>query len=300
MHSFNFPTCPICENSNWITVYEGPIRNGSFGNEIDAEIRACTGCGVQRLAENICLKHNDYETAEYRRHLKQTHELVPHFTTQDELVKFVLDLLWPTSLRGKVVADVGCGGGSLLDHLQGLTNQLIAVEPDQGWQDTLMARGYHCFPSTESALQHWEGKVDVVISTQVIEHVDDPKSFIASLYHLLKEDGLAIISTLNRNDILMELIPNEFQSFFYRTQHRWAFDEYSLRKCAELAGVKAIEVRHVHRYGISNTVHWLKDKQPRGSASIPVFDNSIDQLWQLWLETNGYSDNLSMLIRKED
>jgi 2-polyprenyl-3-methyl-5-hydroxy-6-metoxy-1,4-benzoquinol methylase len=95
---------------------------------------------------------------------------------------------------------------------------------------------------------------------QVIEHVEDPKAFFAGIRQLLKPDGLAVISTPIRDDILMDLLPDDFPAFFYRTQHRWAFDAAALARCTEVAGLVVREVRHVRRYGMVNVLLWLRER----------------------------------------
>ncbi len=95
----------------------------------------------------------------------------------------------------------------------------------------------------------------------------------------------------------MELLPDEFPGFFYRTQHRWAFDAAALARCAAEAGFQVQETRHIHRYGIANTMLWLRDRKPSGRAALPPLDRAADDMWRTWLEANGRADNLYMLLR---
>jgi 2-polyprenyl-3-methyl-5-hydroxy-6-metoxy-1,4-benzoquinol methylase len=296
----DFPSCAACGADAWSPVHRGRVRDGAYGAWRDAEVRRCAQCGVDRLAESACLESIAYRTSAYREHLAQDHDAGRHFVTHDELARFTLEVLWPRSLRGLVVADVGCGGGALLDHLRGVASSMLAIEPAEPWSESLRGRGYHWYPSTADAGRDWAGCVDVVLSTQVIEHVDGPRQFLADIARLLSSEGVAVVSTPNRNDVLMELLPDTFPSFFYRVQHRWAFDAASLAKCAELAGLQMVEMRHVHRYGIANTMHWLKDGRPRGRAPMAPLDATIDRHWQAWLESTGRSDNLCMIARRSD
>lgn len=294
----NFPPCPICSNKSWELVHKGHIRDGVFGGWCESEVRRCIGCGIERLAESACLSHDAYETPEYRARLDQDHDINRHYATHDELAQFTLNVLWPRSLRDKTIADVGCGGGALLDHFRGVGGTLVAIEPALPFSESLRSRGYKWFPSIVEAAEHHSGQVDFVLSTQVIEHVSDPKAFLQDILHLLSSDGIAVVSTPNRRDILMELLPEDFRQFFYRTQHRWAFDAESLTSCAVSAGFSVQEVRHVHRYGIANTMHWLKEKKPRGRDPLSPLDRTIDKHWQSWLENSGRSDNLYIILSK--
>jgi hypothetical protein len=60
----------------------------------------------------------------------------------------------------------------------------------------------------------------------------------------------------------MELLPDDFPSFFYRTVHRWYFNVASLAECAKLAGFEVVETQFVHRYGMANAIAWLRDRRP--------------------------------------
>jgi hypothetical protein len=95
----------------------------------------------------------------------------------------------------------------------------------------------------------------------------------------------------------MSLLPTEFPCFFYRTQHRWYFDSKSLEFCAHSAGFEVVETKHIHRYGMSNTLRWLRDKQPTGMKKIKGIDMLADSLWKTYLENTCQSDNLYIHLR---
>ncbi len=186
MATADFPICPTCGSDRWTVVYDGPVRDGGFGVTKPGRVACCESCGVERLAESACLPDAAYSGPEYRRHIGQDHDLLKHYATHDELARFTLDMVWPLSLRGKVVADVGCGGGSLLDHICGLPKKTIAIDPAKGFKASLQDRDYVWFESASHAARDYAGKVDVAFSIQVIEHVSDPKAFLADIRALLK------------------------------------------------------------------------------------------------------------------
>lgn len=294
----DFPPCAVCGADQWRSIHRGPVRDGVFGAWRETEVRRCESCGVDRLAESACLQIDSYQTTDYRQRLHQDHDVQKHYAAHDELARFTLETLWPTSLRGKTVADVGCGGGALLDHVRGVAGAIVAIDPAVPFSHSLRERGYAWFPSAREAAGQYAGQVDVVLSTQVIEHVDDPRAFLEDVGKLLTTDGVAVVSTPNRRDVLMELLPQTFPSFFYRVQHRWAFDAASLSSCAERAGLAVAEVRHVHRYGMANTLHWLKEGKPRGRTPMAPIDGAMDKLWQSWLESTGRADNLYLILKR--
>lgn len=296
----DFPRCPICGGESWRVVHDGGVRDGAFVAGRTGQVARCAGCGVERLAEGLCLPDVAYESDVYRDRLGQGHDLQHHFDTHDELARFTLEAIWPHSLRGKIVADIGCGGGSLLDHVAKLPSEILAVDPDPGFAASLKGRGYGWFASARDAAASHAGRVDVAFSIQVIEHVADPRGFLADIGALLAPGGIAVVSTPNRADVLMDLLPEDFPRFFYRTQHRWYFDAGTLTRCAEAADLLVAEVRHVHRYAIANAMLWLRDRRPRGRTPLQPLDSSLDLLWRSWLEANGRADNLCIILKRKE
>jgi SAM-dependent methyltransferase len=296
----NFPSCLVCGDNAWTIVYKGQIRAGTFGSFIESEVCRCSTCGVDRLAESACLESEAYKSSKYRNIISQDHNPDNHFAIHDELARFTLETLWPKSLRNLTVADIGCGAGALLDHLSGVSGTILAVEPSIYWTESLESRGYHWYGDTKEAIKHWAGKVDLIVSTQVIEHVENPLEFLIDIKNLLKPGGVVVVSTPNRRDVLMELLPDLFPAFFYRVQHRWAFDADSLRYVFKQSGLMVDEIRHVHRYGLANTMHWLKEGKPFGRSPMKTLDATIDSHWQAWLQSTGKSDNLYVVARLDE
>ena len=79
--------------------------------------------------------------------------------------------------------------------------------------------------------------------------------------------------------------------------HRWYFDADSLAACARLAGLKVSHNLYVHRYGLSNTLFWLKEQKPRGFDSLEGIDEVADLNWATYLEDRGKADTLFMVLQ---
>lgn len=292
-----FGACEVCGQHDWSEAYRGAIRDGAFGKlRQDAVIGHCGCCGAERLAEAHAKKDEFYEGEEYRRILAEPADADGFFAEHDILQLQNLEQLWPISLRGKIVADVGCAAGSFLDHVDGLVSTAVAIEPCMGYHDLLASRGYKVFPFASQA-GDWRGKVDWAFSFSVIEHVGDPRAFLGEMRELLKPDGRILISTPNREDILMSLLPDVYPSFFYRVVHRWYFDRASLAACAKYAGLQVVDMRCVHRFGLSNALIWLRDRKPGGRTKLPHIGKPLfDAMWARELEEEGAGDYLYALL----
>ena len=108
-----FDPCEICGARDWHIVYRGNVRDGIFGrSQSDATVSRCGDCGADRLDESVCPDMAFYETEAYRKKLQEELTAAGHYAVADELQVFTQQVIWPDSLRGKTVADVGCAGGA--------------------------------------------------------------------------------------------------------------------------------------------------------------------------------------------
>jgi 2-polyprenyl-3-methyl-5-hydroxy-6-metoxy-1,4-benzoquinol methylase len=291
--------CSICGSNQWKIAYSGSIRDGVYGNvRNDATVYQCQKCGVQRLLESDCIPPEYYDTGEYREKLNQSLILDSEIEEHELLNRFTFESVWPLSVRNKHVLDVGCGTGSLLDAVNNVSKYQVGIEPCQPYLDSIIGKGYTGYQSIEDCIrQQGFNSFDMAFSIQVIEHVLNPKLFLEEIFTLLKPGADLIVSTPNRNDILTSLLPEEFPSFFYRTPHRWYFDSESLEFCARSAGFEVVETKCIHRYGMANTLRWLRDKNPAGMKKIKGIDVLADDLWKAYLESTHQSDNLYIHLR---
>lgn len=301
MSTEGFSACEVCGAQNWEIAFSGPVRDGAFGRLTEStQVGRCGTCGVERLQESAAKSDDFYQTKDYRTLLAQSTDAVGFFAEHDVLQLQNLEQLWPESIRGQTIADIGCAAGSFLDHVRGLAGRQIAVEPCQEYHESLASRGYevHSYPgqAEEAGV-----RADRAFTFSVIEHVDNPREFLSDIRSLLKPGGQLLLSTPNRKDVLMSLLPEVYPSFFYRTVHRWYFDRDSLAECARQAGFKVKEIRCVHRFGLSNTLVWLRDKKPGGRQPIEhVGTPLMNDVWARTLESRDVGDYLFAILTNED
>lgn len=292
-----FGACEICGGRGWSPIYRGEVRDGVFGRaRPGTAVARCDGCDAHRLEEVACPDESFYETEDYRRKLQEELSAAGHYAVTDELQVFTQQVLWPRSLRGQTVADIGSAGGSFLDGISGAAARCVAVEPCTIYHKVLRERGYEVFSYARDAQRAYAGKVDLAVSIQVIEHVRNPRVFLEEIRPLLVPSGRLVISTPNRDDILMKLLPENFPAFFHRVVHRWYFDAASLATCARLAGFEVLETRYVHRYGMANALAWLRDRRPTGRTRMDAISPLADQLWSSYLSQTGQSDCLYVVL----
>jgi 2-polyprenyl-3-methyl-5-hydroxy-6-metoxy-1,4-benzoquinol methylase len=102
---------------------------------------------------------------------------------------------------GSIVMDAGCGNGSFIALFQDRKWQLHGSDLSPTGIE-LARNTYHNInffladaESVYSEFLDTFGPVDVVISTEVIEHIYDPRGFLRNCFSLLKPGGTLIITT---------------------------------------------------------------------------------------------------------
>ena len=289
---------PICPDEPTKPIYHGRIRSGRFG-ELSEQSFTVRQCLQSQIAFLDPFPSINYSAAGYRESVNGSSDVESYFRLHDAVQIENLAMISAHLKRGMVVADCGCGGGSLLDFLKPLTSRTVAVEPFVGYHDSLRGRGHEVFPSVESALAGgWEGRVDFATSFHVIEHTNDPVNYLRSIGSMLAQGGRAFVLTPNLDDVLMKVHFREFAPFFFRLVHNYYFNQRSLSWVADRAGFKVLKVFFFHEFGLSNFVHWLRDNRPMGNARVDGLDEVLDGTWKSWLQFSGQSNNLAILIEK--
>ena len=124
-----------------------------------------------------------------------------------------------TTLTGRRVLDVGCGGGLLAESLARAGAQVTGIDLAPGMievarlhaAESNLAIDYRVASAEELALsspRHFE----VVTCMEMLEHVPDPAAMTATLARLLAPGGALFVSTLNRNlkSFLLAIVGAEY------------------------------------------------------------------------------------------
>lgn len=108
-------------------------------------------------------------------------------------------------LAGLRILDIGCGGGLLSEALAQLGAEVTGID---GSEVSVQVAKAHAAKTrvpvnyqhmlAEELLAQALAPFDVVLNTEVIEHVEDQQGLIDTCCGLCKPDGLLILATLNR------------------------------------------------------------------------------------------------------
>jgi 2-polyprenyl-6-hydroxyphenyl methylase/3-demethylubiquinone-9 3-methyltransferase len=137
-----------------------------------------------------------------------------------------LDECSRTPLKGRRAADVGCGAGLLAEPLARMGAEVTGIDaaPENVAAARLHAEGQGlAIDYRAGSIDALDGGYDLVTSLEVVEHVSDPRGFIAGLADALADDGLLILSTPNRTSRsrLVMILIGEGTGRIPRGTHDW-------------------------------------------------------------------------------
>jgi len=104
-------------------------------------------------------------------------------------------------LEGRTALDVGCGAGLLAEPLARLGAKVTAIDAAPELIEVANAHAAGAGLAIDYraiAVEDLTGTYDLVTAMEVVEHVAEPKAFLASLAARLAPGGLMILSTPNR------------------------------------------------------------------------------------------------------
>ena len=152
-------------------------------------------------------------------------------------------------LKGRRAADVGCGAGLLAEPLARLGAEVVAVDAAP---ETIEAARAHALGQgldidyRTGGVERLDGRYDLVTCLEVVEHVAEPRAFVAGLANALAGDGLLILSTPNRTawSRLVMITIGEGTRRIPRGTHDWNKFLCPEELCALLAdaGLRTLDV----------------------------------------------------------
>lgn len=290
--------CKICGSKESKIIYHGRIRDGRFGNETkeDVDIYRCLSCGAMYHKSVKEDEADFYGSDQYRESMGEKPDDYEQLHDKEVLEK--LNYTGTDIFRNKVVADIGCAGGSFLDFVKGAAAQCVGIEPTKGYHEILAKKGIRAYAYAGDALEDYKEAVDVIVSFDVIEHVEDPLGFMKDCFDLCKKGGKIIIGTPTEQPIMRMALGEEYDRFLFSTQHLWVLNRQSLEIAAKTAGFQKVMVKYKQRYGLGNLVSWLKYKKPMGNVECPYIAESVEKNWIANSEERELSDYILIYAEK--
>ena len=182
-----------------------------------------------------------------------------------------------TSLAGKKVLDVGCGGGILAESLSkaggivtgiDLSNKALKVAELHQLESNTSVQ-YRSISAEDLAKQEPEN-YDVVTCMEMLEHVPDPSSVVQACATLCKPGGSIFFSTLNRNpksylfaiigaEYILKLLPKGTHEYdkFIKPSELANFTRQAGLELLEIKGMTYNPLTQIYRLGSDTDVNYM-------------------------------------------
>lgn len=282
--------CRLCGSPELTLVYTGPIRvGGTDSGQIDGfSVFGCANCGIEFLDPFPSDTKAYYSSQKY---WEDHHGPVDIPKLQAKLgpeQQRWFEEIGPANLRGKRLADFGCGMGLFLDFCKQVAKETIGVDPAGHFEKHVVSQG-HRFVQNSADLK--SDSVDVVVSFDTLEHVPETKPFLTEIHRVLSNGGLVYLGVPNQGDFLKRLVP-DYLPFFYHYSHLYYFSppalQYALREC----GFINVQISFVHKYDLMNMIVWARDKKGIGTKGSEIFDRFSEESFRNNLERQGIASHI--------
>jgi 2-polyprenyl-3-methyl-5-hydroxy-6-metoxy-1,4-benzoquinol methylase len=156
--------------------------------------------------------------------IEEYSKVAPQYYT-DEVPQMLIFLVKTHAYKS--ILDCGCGDGSLLHALnkRGFLHDKVVCGVDYSKSRVKLVKKINskftvAVDNAETLETIKNNSIDLFISTQVIEHVDDEK-MINTMYRVIKKNGRVYLSTVFKK---------WYGWYFYRNETGWVLDPTHLRE----------------------------------------------------------------------
>lgn len=250
-HVTEISGCEVCGNDK----LEPVLNLGSHPMCDDLvtldEIRTCHEYPIEILFCSTCATAHQRFQVHKRKLFPKTYHYRSRFT--GDVLKGMSSLVdaceahLPT-LKNKIVLDIGCNDGSLLDFFQQKGCKTIGIEPTNALIDA--EKKGHClyndFLSLETAemILKNNGQPDVITFTNVFAHIENLKEVINAVKLLMSPQTMVVIENHYLGSVLKY---NQFDTFYH--EHPRNYSLTSFIEIAKNLNAEILDVEFPARYG---------------------------------------------------
>ncbi|HEY1535472.1 MAG TPA: class I SAM-dependent methyltransferase [Polyangiaceae bacterium] len=159
------------------------------------------------------------------------------------------------------VIDIGCGDGRMLDVLRASCPSGWSFHGID-WSDDAVERvrrkGYDGRAGDVSRmdLSEWQGKFDLAIMHQLVEHVRDPRELLNKVKSMLKPGGILSVETPDIDAWDFRLLSKRYWAGYHIPRHFYIFDKKNFSELAQELGFEVVSTR-----SLVNPVFWIHSIQ---------------------------------------
>ena len=215
------------------TVHDKPFNHEGIPNALPLELKIDNKTGVLTQVKNPLVE-------ECLRRAYDIGSVVAGVIDEDsgnlmyanDFIDFFKKSLKGRSLQGAKVLEIGSGTGYLLSRIEMFGADVLGVEPGSHCVDS--KRKYNVkiindyFPSKKI-----NDVFDIIIMTNVLEHIPNPSGFLKTLHSFLKDDGLLVLSVPDEEPYITS---GDISTLFH--EHYSYFTDQTINNVLKVAGFK--------------------------------------------------------------
>ena len=244
-------SCPSCNSNKHICIGEIPQMNTFAGNILSAPLTQsnllrCKGC-------NLYFKWPRFNK-------KQLDELYQNGNPDNWQYELKNRKDWQIAINwinnekiGGSILDVGCFDGKFLWSLEGNWN-LYGVEINPVAARIAQERGIKIVTNNFSNLKSLHNKFDLITAFDVIEHTEDPLSFIASISQSIKNNGLIMVSSGDTEALTWKISGSRY--LYCAIPEHISF--INMKWCHYAADKLNLKIEHIERFSHTGKVSLAK------------------------------------------
>jgi len=136
------------------------------------------------------------------------------------------------------ILDIGCATGALLAALRDKGWRVTGVEisPSAVYAKNERKLDVRNVPLEENNFS--DNSFDVILASHLIEHLNEPKTFLEETYRILKENGSIFITTPDISGFQSRLFGSRWRSAIF--DHLYLFSRRTLSKMLKTVGFKVV------------------------------------------------------------
>lgn len=225
--------CLLCNNNKYIYLF--PIKN--------YKLIKCIKCGLIRIDPfpKDKLLENYYKNFDY------SDGFINEALIRRDSIR-ILHQLKKLKVNSGVILDIGCGAGFFLDEARKRDWRVLGI--DTSYKAIQYARDTLKLDVIRDDFIRYKftgKKFDVIIFSQLIEHLKNPTVFLDKIFTLLNLNGIIVIVTPNIKSYLAQVLKDKF-NYLIPPEHIYYYSPLTLSCLIKNCGYRILKLK---TYGYS-------------------------------------------------
>lgn len=226
--------CVICKNTSYSKLFTVEGK----------DIIRCDSCGL--------VKTRNFKLPDYKNyHRDESYEASEKFFKNIFETRY--NIISKYKQNGKVL-DIGAATGVMLDIFKEHGFDTYGIEPSKS-AESAIKKGHIIKKTTLEKSKFPSHFFDVIIANHVLEHIEDPNSFLSYCKKYLKKNGLLYIDVPNFGSLSSQMMGSHWK-YILPNEHVHHFTPETLSKLLEFNGFKVSAI--YTRSGVLETSNPLK------------------------------------------